>query len=121
MIRVQQTTDKCVINVPINPVVVTAATNTKVLSSIRGVRGECAGRYIQNVGANDLFFNYDATCDNATNFVGKLAPYQQQDVSNFPGDVNVYSVGGTTVCLLVLTRSDLATWQQWAKGAMNVP
>lgn len=114
MLRTINAVEKNVVLVPTNPIVVNANASTDVLSAIVGTTGEYAGRYIQNVGANDCFYTFGHDCDgtnysgilaaNSTNAVDKAG--QQLDASNCGQRVSVYSVGGTKIAVTILKRND---------------
>ena len=116
-IRVSNTVEKDVVLVPTNPIVVAANTAVIILPDITGDINEYAGRYIQNVGANDCYYAYGHTCD-PTNFNGIMSKPantnsdgfgsgQQFDASNCGQAVWVYSRGGTTIAVTILKRNDL--------------
>lgn len=116
-LRVSNSCEKNVISSPVNPIVVPNNTATTVLADITKTQGEWAGRYIQNVGANDCYYAFGHTCD-PTNFNGILSKPgttnangdgsgQQLDASNHGQSVSVYSVGGTKIAVTILIREDL--------------
>lgn len=130
-LRVINTVEKNVVPEPFILVVVPPNTPTRVLSSIVGDFEEYAGRYIQNIGGGITYYNFTSGTNPGTQsganppvgisqnqFCGIIAPApaldangfgagQQLDVSNFPGDVWVYSTTGTTIAITVLLRKDL--------------
>jgi len=125
-IRVQNSVEKSVVNVPFPPVVLAAGVAKDVLADITGDRGEYCARYIQNVGANPCYYSFGHDTDK-TNFNGILAgaaatdangfgPGQQLDVSNCGQKINCMSVAGTTIAITILKRNDLA---QGTGGIIN--
>ena len=120
-IRVQNSVEKNVVNVPLGLVTLAAGVAKSVLTNITGDRGEYCGRYIQNVGAAPCYYSFGHDTD-ATNFNGILAgaavvdangfgPGQQLDVSNCGQIVNCMSVAGTTIAITLLKRNDLGQGQ----------
>lgn len=118
-IRVANTTEKDVVLVPQNPFVLVDSTPKQILSDATITSGEIAGRYIQNVGANDCYYSFGHTCD-PTNFCGILSKPanvnsdgfgsgQQLDASNCGQALWVYSRGGTTLSITLLKRNDMDT------------
>ncbi len=118
-VRVANTTEKDVVLVPTNPLVIPTNTATVVLSDATSTSGEIAGRYIQNVGANDCYYSFGHTCD-PTNFCGILSKPanvnsdgfgsgQQLDASNCGQALWVFSRGGTTLSITLLKRNDMDT------------
>ena len=83
----------------------------------RGVNtGEIAYRYVQNIGADPLYYSFqvvDASvppkplCDNVATYHGVLTQYAQLNCSNHRLLVTGYSVNGTTVALTVIRRKDM--------------
>lgn len=120
MINVRATTF-CERGTDIDPpriVTVAAATATVVLPP-EPLAGEIASRYIQNVGANALYYSFGVyedvagsdevlpVCDNVNQYHGYLAAGQQLDCSSHRKIVCVYSVAGTTVATTTVRRKDL--------------
>ena len=116
-LRVSNSVERSVTIVPSELAVIPAGTAVDVLADLSKVNGEYAGRYIQNVGANDCYYNFGVNCD-PTHFNGILSKPstvdangygsgQQFDASNCPQKVSVYSVGGTTISMTILKRNDL--------------
>lgn len=116
-IRVSNSVERSVTIVPYQLIIIPAATAVDVLIDISRINGEYAGRYIQNVGANDCYYNFAVNCD-PTHFNGILSKPsavdangygsgQQLDASNCPQKVSVYSVGGTTIAMTIFKRNDL--------------
>jgi hypothetical protein len=96
-----------VVNVPAN-------TATQVLPN-EPQRGEIAARYIQNTGANPLFYSFGITnatggpvCDNLLQYHGYLPAGSQLDCSAHRKIVSVFSVAGTTVSTTTIRRNDTA-------------
>ena len=118
-IRVSNSVEKNVVNVPKNLVVLTATTAKDVLPNATSIIGELAGRYVQNVGANDCYYVFGSDCS-PVNFNGILAANtgnadvngfksgQQLDASNCGQRLSMYSVGGTTISITLLARNDNA-------------
>lgn len=125
-VRVINTVEKNVVPMAVAPIVVPAQTATKILSSIVGDFEEYAGRYIQNVGSGIAYYNFTSGTPAGSGDVGisqgqycgvlfgagtvdanGIGSGQQLDISNFPGDVWVYSVTGTTIAVTILLRKDL--------------
>lgn len=109
MIRTIPVAERNVYADPPNVVTVPAATATMVLAGEVYKKFEISGRYIQNVGANDLFFAFGDTVPNAANnYHGMLlaSGQQQLDCSNNRHSVWVYSVAGTTVATTIFRRYD---------------
>lgn len=119
--RVSNSVERDVFPDPCLVIAVPANTNTEVLKELRRTRGEWAGRYIQNVGANPCFYAFGQDCDGATNYHGILAASQQLDCSNHPASVKVFSVAGTTIATTTLRRNDNYTQQNIATGNMTMP
>lgn len=69
---------------------------------------EISGRYVQNLGANALYYAFGQGCS-PTNCHGVLQQYQQLDCSAHRLSVNVFcSVsGGTTAAICLLFRNDV--------------
>lgn len=72
-----------------------------------------AARYLQNVGANRLYYSFGilteagaAQCNNIDIFHGFIEAGQQLDCSAFAGPVCGYSVGGTSVSTTQLRRNN---------------
>lgn len=125
-LRVSNHVESNVIAVPQPPIVVKAATSTRVLPSLVGDKVEYAGRYIQNVGANPCYYSIGGTCS-PQQFSGILSGAsavdaggfgsgQQLDVSNTGDSVNIYSAIGTTIAITLLRRNDM---NQGAGGILN--
>jgi len=115
-VRVINSVEKNVINVPLGLVTLAAGVAQDILTAISGANGEYAARYIQNVGTNPCYYSFGHDTDK-TNFNGILAgapavdangfgPGQQLDVSNCGQRVNCMSVAGTTIAITVLKRND---------------
>lgn len=117
-LRVTNQCEKDVLNSAVAPIVVADSKSTLVLPKLTNVPGqEFCGRYIQNVGANDLYYSFGADASPA-NFNGILSKPsavnvnndgagQQLDCSNHGDSVYVYSIGGTKVAITLLVRQDL--------------
>lgn len=121
-LRVTNSIEKCVRNVPQSLVVVPAGipSNSKptiALPDITQDITEYSGRYIQNVGQSNLYYSIGASPCTPQQFNGILAPAgvydsngfgagQQFDASNDPEQLNVYSPAGTTVAVTLLARRD---------------
>lgn len=118
--RVVNVTEKNVYPEPCKVTVVPAATATDVIDRIDNQRGEWAGRYIQNTGANPCFYAFGQDCT-ATQYHGLLAASQQLDCSNHGQRVSIYSTLGTTIAPTLLRRIDNYTWNNIATGAMSMP
>jgi hypothetical protein len=115
MIRTIQYAEKNVITLPPNVITIAATTATFVLRDSRVHKTEISQRFIQNTGANPLYFSEgvtdasgNASCDNLLNYHGYLAAGQQLDCSQHRQCVSVYSVLGTTVAVTVRHRYDMA-------------
>ena len=117
-LRVTNQCEKDVLNSAVAPIVIPDSKSTLVLPKLASVPGqEFCGRYIQNVGANDLYYSFgaDAAPNNLNGILGKagstdangLGAGQQLDCSNHGDSVYVYSIGGTTVAVTLLVRNDL--------------
>lgn len=115
-LRVANTVERNVVCQPLPLVVLAATVAQDVLPSVVKEIGEWAGRYVQNVGANDAYYAFGHDCD-PTNFNGVLMKAsnvdangygsgQQLDVSNCAQRVSMYSVSGTTIAVTVLKRND---------------
>ena len=96
-----------IINVP-------AATATVVLLDERTTRNEISQRFIQNTGANDLYYSEGVAdnagggqCNNTNVYHGMVLAGQQLDCSAHRRMVTVYSVGGTTVATTIRRRVDM--------------
>lgn len=90
------------------PVNVPAATTTEVIpdqtTEPRNI--EIANRYIQNVGANALYYAFGQQAS-PNNYHGVLQQWQQLDCSSHRLSVSVYSTAGTTVAQCIIFRNDL--------------
>lgn len=90
-----------------NPTQVPAGQNTEVIpdQTIEPRLTEISGRYVQNTGANALYYaiGQEASPDNHH---GVLVQYGQLDCSSHRQKVCVYSTGGTTVATLIIYRND---------------
>jgi len=117
-VRVSNSVEKNVVNVPFPPVVLAAGVAQDVLTAIQGTNAEYAARYIQNVGANPCYYAFGHDVDK-TNLSGVLAGAsvvdanglgagQQLDVSNCGQRVSCMSVGGTIIAVTILKRNDNA-------------
>jgi|ERR1019366_2765810 hypothetical protein len=115
--RVQNSVEKNVFVVPQPPLVIVANTATVVISDSNKDNVELAGRYIQNVGANNCYYAFGTNNCSKGNFNGILAGApavdangfgagQQLDVSNCGQQVSVFSVVGTTISFTILKRND---------------
>jgi hypothetical protein len=97
------------------PIAVPAATATEVLpNEQRKNTGEIAYRYIQNVGANPLYYTFGMSTDTGlpvadatANYHGMLPSNAQLDCSNHRLRVCVFSTAGTTVATTIIRRRDL--------------
>ena len=100
-----------------SPVTVANSVSVDILADISKMHTELVGRYIQNVGANDLYFAIGQDCS-PVSFHGMLAASanlnanghgagQQFDASNVSGKISVYSIGGTIVSATIIKREDL--------------
>lgn len=117
MIRTINSAENSLFAEPPRIVAVAAATATKIFQNEQGLNlGEIAYRYIQNVGANPVFYSMgldDGTalkgpvCDATVNYHGVLPQYAQLDCSNHKLQVNVYSTAGSTVATTLVRRNDL--------------
>ena len=110
MLRTSPCTERNIVIVPQAPVVVGAASQI-VLPDTTGDVGEYALLSIQNVGANDCFFQIGSPCS-AISYCGILKASIGQ-VENFNGRqaVYCYSTSGTTVAVQMLKRNDNASGQ----------
>ena len=117
-LRTSNSVERNTTAVPTIPKVIPAATSTVVLNDVSADPIEYAGRYIQNVGANPLYYSIGGDCSN-NNFNGILsagnpvdsngyASGQQFDASNVAGKISVYSVLGTVVSTTLVRRNDIA-------------
>lgn len=115
-VRVSNSVEKNVVNVPFPPVVLAAGVAQDVLAAIQGSNAEYAARYIQNVGANPCYVGFGHDVDK-TNFNAIIAgapaldangfgPGQQLDISNCGQRISCMSVGGTVVAITLLKRND---------------
>lgn len=115
-LRVANTVERNIISVPAGPVVVVDSKSTTLFTDEILDNNEYAGRYIQNVGANDCYYAFGvvATPTNYNGILSKpgtlnvdgLGSGQQLDCSNFGGMVSVFSRGGTTIAVTLLKRND---------------
>ena len=116
-LRVSNSVEKNVFVVPSVPKAIPANTATEVLNDSNADNIELAGRYIQNIGANDCYYSFGTDNCSAGNFNGILAKAasvdvngfgagQQLDVSNCGQRVSVFSVGGTTIVSTIIKRND---------------
>jgi hypothetical protein len=128
LIRAVNQCERTVKAEPPNVITLVAATSTVVLQDLelpsKGVGGinnppntipnintdlgmEIAARYIFNDTGAVLYYAFGQTCDNVSNYHGKIANQSQLDVSNYGGQVCCYSVAGGKVAPTVLHRQDL--------------
>ena len=126
-LRVSNTVEKGIVSTINAPFVLGAGVSKIVLPDVSSFVGaEFAGRYIQNVGANSVYYALGHDCD-AKNFNGILGPSgtldangfgpgQQFDASNCGCSVSVFSVSGTTIAITLLRRNDL---NQGSGGILN--
>lgn len=105
--------EKDSVNIPIQPVVVPAATSTTVLPSIRNLRAEYMTRLIFNAGSDNMYVNFDATAS-LTSYCFWIVPGQMCDVSFCGCAVNIFSTAGGTVPVTLIVRNDCATHQTFA-------
>lgn len=115
MIRVIGYSERNVVSAPPNVIVIPAATATIVLLDTRKIPGEISQRFIQNTGANPMYFSEGVTnaagaamCDDIANYHGLIAATQQLDCSAHRLIVCVYSPLGTTVAVTIRSRFDQA-------------
>jgi hypothetical protein len=115
MIRIAGVVEKNAQVQPPRVVVVAAATATIIFDACIA-RIEYIQRYIQNVGANRLYYSWatlkadgTANCDNVAIFHGYLEAGQQLDCSANPSVVCVYSVAGTTVATTEVRRNSMGS------------
>jgi len=120
-LRVANSVEKNVVNIPSEPVVLVDSTAKDVLPNATAFVGELAGRYVQNVGANDTYYSFGSDCS-PVNFNGILSKPsstntdgfgsgQQLDASNCGQRLSMYSRGGTTIAITLLKRNDNASGQ----------
>jgi hypothetical protein len=107
MTRTISTVEKNVICLPTVPVVVSSNTATTVLNDVSSDPNEYAGRYIQNLGPNPLYYSIGYDCNGVTNCHGYLAQYAQLAIGAAAQSVSVYCTGGCTVSTTVYKRNDL--------------
>jgi hypothetical protein len=108
MVRVQNTAEHSLFADPPKPVVLPAAASTKLIDNQVGDKsGEIAFRYVQNCGANDIYYTLGMTSADNINYHGIISPYGQLDISNHRLSVYGYSVGGSTAAITVIRRADL--------------
>ena len=121
MQRTIHVAERCVFTDPPNVITVAASTPTILLQDEQFRQtGEIAQRYIQNTGANNLYYSFGllnrindfvpltASCDNLLNYHGVLLVNEQLDCSAERRVVCGYSVGGTTVATIIQRRKDLS-------------
>lgn len=116
MIRTVNAAEHSLFAEPPRVVAIPAATATKVFQNETGLNtGEIAYRYIQNVGANPVFYSFglddgspakNPVCDGTVNYHGVLPQYAQLDCSNHRQQVNVFSTAGSTVATTLIRRAD---------------
>ena len=113
MTRIQAFAERNVFPDAPNVITVAAGTATQIFKDETRTRNEIAYRWLQNVGANALYYSFGVTdanglpsCDALKNFHGYVAVGQQLDCSQFRGIVSVYSAAGTTVATTLLRRVD---------------
>lgn len=117
-LRVSNSVERNVTSVPQAPIVIPAATSTKIFDSVSSDNVEYSGRYIQNVGANPCYYSIGTDKCSAATFNGVLAGAsvvdangfgsgQQLDCSNVADIISVYSVAGTTIARTLLRRNDM--------------
>lgn len=112
MIRVVNQCEKSIRAIPAKLVVLAANVTGDILPDQTTSDGaaavkELAGRYIQNVGANPLFYCIGEDCVVGGDYHGILSSLQQLDCSNHCMRISAYSVAGTSVAPTILRRADL--------------
>lgn len=115
MIRTVNAAEHSLLADPPKIVALAAATPVEVFPNESGIAtGEIAYRYIQNVGANPVFYSFGLSnnaggpkCDGALNYHGVLPQYSQLDCSNHRLRVCCYSTAGSTVATTLIRRADL--------------
>lgn len=83
-----------------------AATNVIVDQTGPTSPNEIAYRYIQNIGANPLYYAFGQDAS-AVNCHGYIQQYQQLDCSNHRCRVSAFSPLGTSVAVTILYRTEL--------------
>ena len=115
MIRTTNAAENNLFAEPPNVITVAANTATEVFPSEQNMgTEEIAYRYIQNTGANPLYYAFGTgiastgapACDNLKLYHGYLPQYSQLDCSNHKLRVCVFSVTGTTVSTTIIRRVD---------------
>ena len=98
-------------------VTVAAATPIEALPNEQGLMTtQIAYRYIQNTGANPVFYSFGLTdgsgsapgaaiCNGTTQYHGVLPQYSQLDCSNHRLRVCVFSTAGSTVATTIIRRA----------------
>lgn len=108
MLRVIDTIDKRLVNVPVPAVTVPDSASTLLVDqSALNRDAEWVYIEVQNVGANDLYINLDAGCDGNLNIVA-LIPTKQMYTLRVPCKCYGYSVGGTKVAITAIRRQSHA-------------
>lgn len=93
---------------PPKVVALNAATSTPIFPSEQGLAtGEIAYRYIQNVGANDVYYAFGVDNVDNVNYHGILPAKSQLDCSNHRLSVVCYSTLGSSVATTLIRRRDL--------------
>jgi len=111
MTRVINTAENNLQAQPPRIVTVAAGVAIEALPEMRQKSGEIAYRYIQNIGADPLYYSFGISlsnggpaCNDVDTFHGVLPQYSQLDCSNHRMRVSVYSSAGTTVATTIVDR-----------------
>lgn len=91
---------------PAAPINVPDSVSTPLLPDETKNFGQIAYRFIQNVGANDLYYTVNGDCHGAADCSGVLTTKNQLDCSHYQR-VTGFSVGGTVVSINVGRISSL--------------
>lgn len=107
MIRVLNVAERGIYPITFLPVVLAAATKAVIIPDqvVEPRAVEIAYRYIQNAGANPMYYGIGFDCD-STNFSGIIDVGQQLDVSSHRLLISGWSTLGTTACVTILARAD---------------
>lgn len=86
------------------PVLVAANLSTDLIPDKFMLNEEIVAIYLFNAGAANVYYNFEAECDNIKSYIAWIVPGQQLAV-DIRGRVTGFSVAGSTISIGVLKRS----------------
>lgn len=105
-LRTANSVERNVSAVPTNPITLVANTSAIVLPDVSTDRNEYSARYIQWTGSGVMYYAFNQSEVDTTNWTGQLQQYQQLDCSNHSGAVVAMSPNGGQVGVTLLRRND---------------